>query len=208
LGIFSFHPRKSITTGEGGAIVTNDADLAQRCRTWRNHGQQTVGIQRDFVLPGLNYRMTEIQAAIGRVQLSKFESILNKRRIFVQQYLQGLQSCPGLQLPANHPQHTWQTLMVRLARDTDRARIIQQLALEGIESGPGSVAGHLAAHFQPQPALPVSESLHHRGLALPLHAGLEPSQVDLVIEAVQRQLDCSKSPPDPTQPSRTANRVS
>lgn len=197
LGIFSFHPRKSITTGEGGAIVTNDADLAERCRAWRNHGQRLVSGQRDFMLPGLNYRMTEIQAAIGRVQLSKFDNILKNRSALARQYLEGLQSCQGLELPADHAEHTWQTLMVRLGQHINRAGMIQELAHEGIECGPGSVAAHLATHFQPQPALPISERLHYQGLAVPLHAGLEPAQIQRVVEAIRRQLDRSPSRAEP-----------
>ena len=66
--------------------MTNDKDLAERCRAWRNHGQQIVDGRREFLLPGLNYRMTEMQAALGRVQLSKFPSILNRRGALVRQY--------------------------------------------------------------------------------------------------------------------------
>jgi len=191
VGIFSFHPRKSITTGEGGAIVTNDADLAERCRCWRNHGQRMVDGRRDFVAPGLNYRMTEMQAAIGRIQLSKFESILQTRRELARQYLDGLEGCPKLRLPPNVLEHTWQTLMVVLEETIDRTALIQQLAKQGIESGPGSVAGHKAAHFQPQPSLPVSILLHERGLALPLHAGLQQKQVAFVIERLRGLLESS-----------------
>ena len=193
-GIFSFHPRKSITTGEGGAIVTDDADMADRCRGWRNHGQRLVGGQRDFILPGLNYRMTEIQAAIGRVQLTKFAGILQKRRSLAREYFERLQQCPGLRIPTDSAQHTWQTMMVVLADSADRTAIIQHLADEGIEVGPGSVAGHLGAHFQPQLPLAVSEKLHRRGLALPLHAGLNVEQINAAVESLCRHLDrCKES---------------
>ena len=189
LGTFSFHPRKSITTGEGGAIVTNDAELAERCRSWRNHGQRVTGGQRDFALPGLNYRMTEIQAALGRVQMMKFDGILQKRRSLAAGYLESLRQTKSIQLPADNPEHTWQTLMVLLGEAADRAKIVQALAREGIETGPGSVAAHVGAHFQPQTGLPVSERLHHQGLALPLHAGMEIEQVERVAQSVGRLLD-------------------
>jgi len=185
LGIFSFHPRKSITTGEGGAIVTNDGELAERCRAWRNHGQRLVSGQRDFVLPGLNYRMTEIQAAIGIVQLKKFAEILQKRRSLAGEYLNSLRSCPKLGLPVDQPEHTWQTFMVVLNEPVNRSVIMERLASEGFECGPGSVAGHLGAHFQPQPALAVSERLHRQGLALPLHAGLGQADVQACAKALR-----------------------
>ncbi|HWX20984.1 MAG TPA: DegT/DnrJ/EryC1/StrS family aminotransferase [Candidatus Binatia bacterium] len=209
LGIFSFHPRKSITTGEGGAIVTNDAALAERCRLWRNHGQQSTRGRRDFVLPGLNYRMTEIQAAIGRVQLGKCEGILQKRRLLARQYLGLLQGCSGLRLPANHAEHTWQTFMPVLPESAQRTSVIDQLAAQGIEAGPGSVAGHLAQHLQPQPALPVSENLHYQGLALPLHAGMAESQVPQVTAAIcsvlQRTLS-TEAPAAETSPPASRTR--
>lgn len=185
LGIFSFHPRKSITTGEGGAIVTNDARLAQLCRQWRNHGQDATGGQREFVLPGLNYRLTEIQAAIGRVQLEKFPHILQKRRALAQEYGRNLGQIPGLLLPDQDPDHTWQTFMAVLGPGVDRSSIIARLKAQGIEAGPGSVAGHLGRHFQPQPALPVSEELHHQGLALPLHAGLSLDEIHRSLNALR-----------------------
>jgi dTDP-4-amino-4,6-dideoxygalactose transaminase len=189
LGIFSFHPRKSITTGEGGAIVTNDTQLAEHCRLWRNQGQQLTTGRRDFVLPGLNYRMTEIQAAIGRAQLAKFEGILQKRRLLVREYFRRLQPCRDLRLPANAPEHTWQTFMPVLPEGTDRSAIVERLGAQGIECGPGSVAGHLGQHFQPQPALPVAERLHHLGLALPLHADLGPDDAHRCISGLRAALE-------------------
>ena len=189
VGIFSFHPRKSITTGEGGAIVTHDAQLAELCRRWRNHGQAVNGGRRDFMLPGLNYRMTEIQAAIGRVQLQKLPQILQTRRVLAQEYFRLLPQAPGLQLPINDSAHTWQTFMAVLPSDTERCAIVEQLKTRGIEAGPGSVAGHLSSHLQPQTSLPVSENLHHRGLALPLHAGLSLKDVGQCVTDVRASLE-------------------
>ena len=80
IAILSFHPRKAITTGEGGAIVTNDDELAEKCSDVAEPRSEIQQHRRDFIVPGLNYRMTEIQAAIGRVQLEKFPSILKKRQ--------------------------------------------------------------------------------------------------------------------------------
>jgi dTDP-4-amino-4,6-dideoxygalactose transaminase len=188
LGILSFHPRKSITTAEGGAIITNDQELAERCRCWRNHGQRISKGQREFALPGLNYRLTEIQAAIGRVQLGKFATILEKRRALVLEYFNRLKHHSGFRLPADNPEHTWQTLMLLLDNDVDRATLIQHLAQDGIETGPGSVAAHLGAQFACDYSLPMSEKLHRRGLALPLHAGLNVSQISSIVNSLLRHL--------------------
>lgn len=177
MGIFSFHPRKAVTTGEGGAIVTNDDDLAEKCRMWRNHGQVFQNGERDFQVAGLNYRMTEIQGAIGQVQLEKFPEILKKRREIASRYLKGLADCPGITLPADSPEHTWQTFMVVLGDNKDRDFVINELAKKEVGSGPGSVAGHCATIYQARfgygaPDLPVSRTLSCQGLALPVYSDM------------------------------------
>jgi len=199
LGTFSFHPRKAITTGEGGAIVTNDDELAQRCREFRNHGQAMMDGHRDFRMVGMNYRLTEIQAAIGLVQLAKFPEILRKRRELAAQYLAQLADQPGISLPQASPDHTWQTFMVVLAGGFDRDMIVEQLATLGIGAGPGSVAGHCAAvyreRFGYQPdQLPCSARLDRAGLALPLHSGMNPSDLSRCVASVRQALsECAHS---------------
>lgn len=175
LGIFSFHPRKAITTGEGGAIVTNDDTLADLCRMWRNHGQTMIDGKRVFALAGFNYRLTEIQAAIGRVQLDKFPGILTQRRRIAAVYKHELGAGSPIILPDDHPEHTWQTFMVVLDDTLDRGSVLAKLRNEGIEVGAGSVAAHrvmsYATDFGYQAHnLPVSGRLDAQGIALPLHA--------------------------------------
>lgn len=184
MGILSFHPRKAVTTGEGGAIVTNDDTLAEACRMWRNHGQVMRGGCRDFDQAGFNYRMTEFQAAIGRVQLQKFPAILARRRQIVAQYLAELKDCPGIHLPAADPNHTWQTFMVVLDRRLRQSDIVAALAAEGVGAGAGSVAAHCqdvyGRLFGYTPSqLPVSEMLASQGLALPLYSDMTDEQVRL-----------------------------
>ncbi len=191
MGIFSFHPRKAVTTGEGGAIVTNDDALAESCRMWRNHGQILRGGRRDFQEGGFNYRMTELQAAVGQVQLDKFPAILARRRQIVGQYLTELRDCPGIRLPAASPEHTWQTLMVVLDGNVSQQAVVEALAGEGIGAGPGSVAAHsqdvYGRMFGYQPAqLPVSERLASRGVALPLYSDLTDEDVRFCAGALHR----------------------
>lgn len=182
LCIFSFHPRKAITTGEGGAIVTNDDFLAEQCRMWRNHGQVFQNGQRDFQVAGTNYRMTDIQAAIGRVQLSKLPESLKIRKKIASCYLSELSECRGISLPANHPEHTWQTFMIVLEEDKERASVIKKLAEYGFGAGAGSIAGHCLAVYRKQLTykpkdLPVSAKLNLQGLALPLDPLMELSDI-------------------------------
>ena len=187
IGILSFHPRKAITTGEGGAIITNDNQLAEMCRIWRNHGQIVIGGKLDFLLPGLNYRMTEIQAAIGSTQLRKFPDILKKRRQIADHYFDKLADCPGMSLPANQPEHTWQTFMVSLDESINRGKVIAELALRGIGAGPGSISAHCLKVYQERfgytdSDLPVSWGLHKQGLALPLYAYLSLTDQQRVVD--------------------------
>jgi dTDP-4-amino-4,6-dideoxygalactose transaminase len=189
IGIFSFHPRKAITTGEGGAILTNDAEVAEKCRMWRNHGQTLIDGKRDFLLSGFNYRMTEIQAAIGTSQLKKFSEILVKRRQIVDGYLAHLADFPMLSLPADRPEHTWQTFMICLAEQLAREKVIEKLASRGIASGPGAVSAHCLKVYQDRfgyvaSTLPVSHRLHERGLALPVYADMTADDVKQVVDAL------------------------
>lgn len=193
MGTFSFHPRKAITTGEGGAIITNDDSLAEACRMWRNHGQVVRDGRRDFAEAGFNYRMTELQAAIGRVQLEKLSGILARRREIALQYVDLLARCPGLCLPADHPEHTWQTFMVVLDEGVERQAVIDALARKAIGAGPGSVAAHSQQvhkrRFGYEPShLPVSERLASHGLALPLYFDMTDDQVRLCASALRRVL--------------------
>lgn len=193
LGILSFHPRKAVTTGEGGAIVTDDGDLARKCRMWRNHGQAEVEGHRDFVAPGMNYRMTDIQAAIGRVQLQKLPDILAHRGKVAALYLDELQDCPGLSLPYDSEEHTWQTFMILLDRRFDRDEIIRALKDRGIGAGQASVSAHGMQLYREEfgyswEDLPVSSVLHRYGLALPLYAGMSRDDAYEVCAAVRSVL--------------------
>jgi dTDP-4-amino-4,6-dideoxygalactose transaminase len=182
MAIFSFHPRKAVTTGEGGAIVTNDDSLAEKCRMWRNHGQVFQNEERHFPVAGLNYRMTEIQAAIGQVQLKKFPEILKRRREIASHYLSKLSNFLGISLPANNPEHTWQTFMIVLETKFDRSEIIDKLARRGIGTGAGSVSAHCLKVYQDEFSykgsdLPISNRLNSQGLAVPLYSGMMDQDV-------------------------------
>lgn len=191
MGIFSFHPRKAATTGEGGAIITNDAELAEKCRMWRNHGQVFQNGERDFRVCGLNYRMTEIQAAIGRVQLEKFPEILKRRREIASHYLSELSQCSGIRLPANNPEHTWQTFMIVLDEQKDREFVIKRIMENGFGTGAGSVAGHCKYIYRKSFGyeagdLPVSAKLNFQGLALPLYEQLSENNQEEVVKNLRK----------------------
>jgi dTDP-4-amino-4,6-dideoxygalactose transaminase len=192
-GIFSFHPRKVLTTGEGGAIVTNDDALAQRCRGLRDHG--------NLEQVGLNYRMTDIQAAIGLVQMDKLTEILKKRSALLRTYVDLLGPQRGFSLPAYLSgdakplagRITVQTLMVVLGAGVDREHVLVRMAELGVEAKPGSPAGHLMASYRREAAdsddpCPVATQLHQQGLALPLHPGMTQQDVHRCVEALNQSL--------------------
>lgn len=189
LTIFSFHPRKSITTGEGGAIITNDPKRMQILQAWRNHGQMEVNGSRQVVLPGLNYRMTEMQAAIGQVQIKKFSEILKTRKVLAKHYHESLKDVKNITLPTWSPEHTWQTYMIVL-EDYSRDTVIQKLKAFNIEATAGSVAGHCNDYFMSLDGyshddVPNSYKFHVKGLALPLHAGLSIKDVEYVCDTLK-----------------------
>lgn len=173
-GCFSFHPRKAITTGEGGAIVTDDTALATQMRLLRNHGIQRRGGVMNFVLPGFNYRLTNFQAALGRVQLVKFDDWL-KVRYGLQVIYRTELADTNLLIPADVSGHTWQTFMVVLPEGLNRADIIMQLKEKDIETNLGAQGIHCLQYYQqtyPEMCWKQqgnnAERLYTHGLALPL----------------------------------------
>ncbi|MBI4381945.1 MAG: DegT/DnrJ/EryC1/StrS family aminotransferase [candidate division NC10 bacterium] len=181
---FSFHPRKVITTGEGGAVVTNDACLADRLRALRAHGFATPPRQPELVERGLNYRMTEMQAALGIGQMGKLPVILERRRRLAGSLTSALAPVRWF-LPPRVPAHSspnWQSYVGILDECVDRSRVMQRLADRGIETRPGATAIHRLKTYrehpaQGQPACPVSAMLDVRTLALPLHPKMEEADV-------------------------------
>jgi perosamine synthetase len=191
-GCFSFHPRKSITTGEGGMIVTADEALAKRIALLRSHG----GIRKEgrftFEAAGFNYRLSDIQAAVGVAQMRKFDALLAARRQVAQWYDQELAGASGLRTPVTPAwaRHTYQSYIALLDEAVDRDRVIERLRADGVESTLGTYALHAQPYFsralELNPGdLPNSFRAFNSSLALPLHAGLEQSDVGYVAERLR-----------------------
>jgi dTDP-4-amino-4,6-dideoxygalactose transaminase len=197
---FSFHPRKVITTGEGGMLLTSREDWAERLRRLREHGMSMSAAARhraggtvieSYLETGFNYRMTDIQAAVGLVQLGKLDAIVARRRHLAQRYRQGLGDIEGLVL-AGDPPHgmtNYQSFWVLLPDDfpLSRNELMAELAGKGIASRRGIMASHLEPAYagQPHADLPVSERLTTRSLLLPLFHHLGEDDQDRVIAAVR-----------------------
>jgi dTDP-4-amino-4,6-dideoxygalactose transaminase len=190
-GCFSFHPRKAITTGEGGAVVTNDPEICEAVTLLRNHGlKRCADGAFDLVSPGLNWRMTEFQASLGLSQLKRFQVALGIRQRIASLYLEELRELHGLQLPAAVPGHAWQTFMVVLPQHVSRSVVTRELHNRGVEAGVGAYAVHLLSYYRERyrydpDDFPVAKTLYSRGLALPLHDSLGEDDVRIVIRALR-----------------------
>lgn len=187
----SFHPRKIVTTGEGGACLTDDAALAERLRILRNHGQANPGVFRE---PSGNYRLTEFAAAIGIAQLEKLDAIVARRRVLAERYRSALPElafqsiAPGAR--SNH--QTCGALLPSGIEGETRDRMFELMRERGVQVGPLSYALHrvptVAGGAPPETSFEVSEDLVARGIALPLFPALEEADQDRVITALRETL--------------------
>jgi dTDP-4-amino-4,6-dideoxygalactose transaminase len=189
----SFHPRKLLTTGEGGAILCDDEGLYGELRRLRAHGLVVVPGEEVQAMPaaGLNYRLPEMAAAIGRVQLRRLPELLALHRERAERYRARLQPA-GLDLQADSPERVWQTLAVVLPDGVDRPTLRSELSAGGIETQIASYSVQRLAAFADAPvfapggdaSLAGASRLHRQGLALPLHSELSLAQVDRVCDAL------------------------
>lgn len=196
LGCFSFHPRKAVTTGEGGMVVGHDAELIRRLQALRNHGQDPGSQSVDFILPGLNYRMTEFQAALGVTQMKKLDQIISSRRRLARGYDELLRGT-SLTLPAvpSGSAPVFQSYVVLLpAEDSGfRNHVIARLKEKGIETAIGTWNLPMTRFFRTRygfkPAdFPVADSIFARSLTLPLYAHMTGSELEAVADELKKVL--------------------
>jgi perosamine synthetase len=183
-GMFSFTPTKNITTGEGGVVTTSDKGLDQKLRLLRNHGQ--TELYRHTII-GYNWRITEMQAAMGRVQLGKLEAILERKRRNVAWMNSRLAGVEGVTTPAVHPLaepvHMIYTVLVPRSRD----EVLRRLLAAGIEARVYFPPAHTQPVFRgPFPPLPVTDRLATQMLSLPMHSLLTPSELELIADTLGR----------------------
>jgi dTDP-4-amino-4,6-dideoxygalactose transaminase len=199
LAAWSFHPRKLLTTGEGGMVTTDDAELAARLRRLREHGMSVSAADRhtsgkpiveQYLETGFNYRMTDVQAAIGIVQLGRLPGLVAQRRSMAARYHELLAGIPGLR-PVRDPAYgttNYQAFWVLLANEVaaDRNDVLAALATAGVSARRGIMAAHLEPAYAgtAHVPLPVTEMLTERSLILPLHHELTSAQQDLVIDTL------------------------
>jgi perosamine synthetase len=195
-GIFAFYPNKQITTGEGGVIVTNDDQADALMRALRNQGRAPGDTWLQHTYLGYNYRLDEMSAALGRVQMGRLAELREKRARVAAWYQQRLTSIPHIEPPFVAPTTThssWFVYVVRFAQGVDRQEIAHQLAQRGIPSRPYFIPIHLQPYmierFGYQPGdFPITEDLGERGLALPFSGVMSEAQVETVCQALHELL--------------------
>ena len=189
-GCFSFHPRKTITTREGGAVTTSDDDLAAGVRSQRNHGMQPGPHGVTFHEPGYNLRLPDVLAAIGNCQLDRLEACLQGRAANAALYAEALASFDWLEPPVEPEgyRHTWQTYAVLLDPSVDRPDLMTKLLDMGIENSIGAHALHRIEYLKPYcegRSFAGCERAAETALCLPLYPQMTANEVDRVVEALK-----------------------
>lgn len=197
---FSFHPRKVLTTGDGGMITTRRADWDGRFRLWRHQGMDVPDTVRHaaahvtteaYPMLGFNYRMTDIQAAVGREQLTRLPALIARRRVLAARYTERLSRLPFVRTPEEpaFARSNWQTYCVLLDGALDQAAVMQHMLDAGIATRRGVMCAHReeaypAGTWREGSNLAVGERIQDRGVALPLFHDLTEADQDAVVAAL------------------------
>jgi dTDP-4-amino-4,6-dideoxygalactose transaminase len=208
LGVFSFHPRKSITTGEGGMVTTQDDRLAERIRRMRNHGASLSEEERhrgprpyllpEFEVLGFNYRMTDLQGAVGLVQLTKLDRFIEERARMAAHYREDLADLEWLRIPCEPKKgrHAWQAFVMYVDPEKTpmpRNRMMERLQEQGISTRPGTHAVHMLKYYRERFGLkpddyPAAKDCDQNTMAIPLHNKMSADDYAYVVSALRKLL--------------------
>lgn len=205
LGCFSFHPRKSITTGEGGMVTTNDDTLAEKLKVLRNHGASISEEQRhngpkpyilpDFNVLGYNYRMTDLQGALGIVQLKKLDLFINEREKWAHYYQEELSKISWLKVPkfSSDFKHGWQSFVLLLDEKNtpfSRNKIMEILQEKGISTRPGTHAVHMLKFYsdlyniKPKD-FPGAQKANDFSISIPIHNQMGKNDFEFIVNTLK-----------------------
>lgn len=197
-GVFAFYPNKQITTGEGGVIVTDDEKIARLCRSMRNQGRDEGSDWLEHERLGYNYRLSDINCALGCAQLERINEILVKREKVARMYNERLKEVDGIEIPyvSSEVKVSWFVYVVRLRSDhtrVDRDRILEGLRERGIECRAYFSAIHLQPFYRKlfgykRRDFPITESISERTIALPFYNNLGEKEVNYVVENLKELL--------------------
>lgn len=214
IACFSFHPRKIVTTGEGGMLTCADPELDRKFRLWRQHGMSVPDTVRhqsprvifeSYIQLGYNYRLTDIQAAVGRQQLQRLPEIVSRRRLLAARYRRHLAGIPGLRVPEEPTwaRTNWQSFWVELPPECPQAQVMQALLDAGVASRRGIMCAHLEPAYEIEPwacgqgpdcrgphpgcgHLRESEKARDHSIILPLYPQMTFEEQDYVVEALKQ----------------------
>jgi len=223
IAVFSFHPRKVISTGDGGMLTTNNPDYDAKFRLLRQHGMSVPDTVRhksrqvifeDYVEVGFNYRMTDIQAAVGREQLKRLPEIISRRRELAARYHELLADIPGLGLPLEPEwaRSNWQTYLVRLPAQLDQKAVMQAMLDDNIATRRGIMCAHREPAYQQAPwcctlkpdcdcqpgtcqQLSESEAAQDHSIAIPLYVQMTEADQDRVVASLRRACEIAAAQP-------------
>ena len=207
MAAFSFHPRKSITTGEGGMVTTNNDDYYQKLLTLRNHGldpnfkKRTNADMPEVNELGYNFRITDIQSSIGLSQLKRLPSMIAERQAGAEIYKSMLGDVENLILPLDSSEiaHSWQSYVVLLKKDSniDRNELMKQLAERGIATRPGTQALHMLGFYAHKYSIrpedfPNAKWVYENSIAIPMHNKMSKEDFEYVGEVLKSLMTDSK----------------
>lgn len=202
-GCFSFHPRKVITTGEGGMLTTDRPEIYEQAARLRSHGEAESDLARhqidsdrlpDVPAPGYNYRMTDLQAAVGLAQIGRLDEAIQRRRSIAASYTEAFSRLEGVEPPVEPHgyRHVYQSYVIRVdpAR-LDRGRFVQSLREGGVSTRPGTQAVHTLSYYQRKYGLrdgdcPQALRARQEAVTLPLYPQMTEQEQATVIEQVKR----------------------
>ncbi len=205
IGCFSFHPRKSVTTGEGGMLTTNDDSLAAKLNMLRNHGASISEEQRHkgpkpYILPefdmiGYNYRMTDIQGAVGVVQLKKLDQFIDERQKWADYYTRELGSIPWIRTPfiPEYYKHGWQSYVLFIDEKKSpikRNDLMELLQQKGISTRPGTHAVHMLGYYANKYSIkaadfPSAYLANECSMSIPLHNRMSEEDFHYIVKALK-----------------------
>ena len=183
--MFSFTPTKNITMGEGGIVTTNDGAIAEAMRLLRNHGQ-TSRYRHERL--GYNWRLTEMQAAMGMAQLDRLEGIIETKRSNARWMVSRLGHLPSIRLPAELPSRKHVYMLYTILLERNRDGVLQSLLDRGIEARVYFPPAHLQPVFEGGPSLPITEDLSKRILSLPFHSQLTGNELEEIAVGLEQAL--------------------
>jgi dTDP-4-amino-4,6-dideoxygalactose transaminase len=199
IACFSFHPRKVITTGDGGMLTTSSAEWDQQFRLWRQHGMSIPDIARhgskevifeSYPVVGYNYRMTDIQAAIGREQLKRLPELIARRRQLAERYHRLLSKVSGVTVPSepSFARSNWQSYCIRLPAHCNQRAVMQKMLDLGVATRRGVMCSHRETAWSEivgKQSLPVSEAASDHCIVLPLYPQMSEQDQDFVVAALR-----------------------